>query len=154
MNRAVFLDRDGTLIEDKDYLHRPEDVVIFPGVGPALNRQDKLFAHLSIGYLNNMLIAGGRYACGNPNSAMPVWSNEGNPPGPFNYVQVEDIIEFIRAPNTETYTIRDPEQVSRSLRTHVFGTLPQVRAWRSAGASSRCPARQRRCSARNRRPRT
>ena len=38
MNRAVFLDRDGTLIEDKDYLHRPEEVVIFPGVGPALRR--------------------------------------------------------------------------------------------------------------------
>ena len=38
MNRAVFLDRDGTLIEDRDYLHRPEEVVIFPGVGPALKR--------------------------------------------------------------------------------------------------------------------
>ncbi len=38
MNRAVFLDRDGTLIEDKDYLHRPEEVVIYPGVGPALKR--------------------------------------------------------------------------------------------------------------------
>ncbi len=38
MNRAVFLDRDGTLIEDKDYLHRPEEVVIYPGVGPALRR--------------------------------------------------------------------------------------------------------------------
>ncbi len=38
MNRAVFLDRDGTLIEEKEYLHRPEDVVIFPGVGPALKR--------------------------------------------------------------------------------------------------------------------
>ena len=37
-NRAVFLDRDGTLIEDKDYLHRPEDVVIYPGVGVALRR--------------------------------------------------------------------------------------------------------------------
>ena len=37
-NRAVFLDRDGTLIEDKDYLHRPEDVVIYPGVGAALRR--------------------------------------------------------------------------------------------------------------------
>jgi D-glycero-D-manno-heptose 1,7-bisphosphate phosphatase len=36
MNTAVFLDRDGTLIEEKNYLHRPEDVVIFPGVGPAL----------------------------------------------------------------------------------------------------------------------
>lgn len=38
MNRAVFLDRDGTLIEEKDYLHRPEEVVIFPGVGAALKR--------------------------------------------------------------------------------------------------------------------
>jgi D-glycero-D-manno-heptose 1,7-bisphosphate phosphatase len=38
VNRAVFLDRDGTLIEDKDYLHLPEEVVIYPGVGPALKR--------------------------------------------------------------------------------------------------------------------
>ena len=38
MNRAVFLDRDGTLIEDKDYLHRPEDVVILPGVPQALRQ--------------------------------------------------------------------------------------------------------------------
>src|SRR5256885_3952866 len=35
---GVFLDRDGTLIEDKDYLHRPEDVVIFPGAVAALRR--------------------------------------------------------------------------------------------------------------------
>jgi D-glycero-D-manno-heptose 1,7-bisphosphate phosphatase len=38
MNRAVFLDRDGTLIVEKNYLHRPEDVVIFPGAGAALKR--------------------------------------------------------------------------------------------------------------------
>jgi D-glycero-D-manno-heptose 1,7-bisphosphate phosphatase len=38
MNRAVFLDRDGTLIVEKYYLHRPEDVEIFPGAGPALKR--------------------------------------------------------------------------------------------------------------------
>ena len=38
MKRAVFLDRDGTLIEDKDYLHRPEEVVIFPGAIEALKR--------------------------------------------------------------------------------------------------------------------
>ena len=38
MNRAVFLDRDGTLIEDKDYLHLPEEVVIYPGAGRALRR--------------------------------------------------------------------------------------------------------------------
>lgn len=38
MNRAVFLDRDGTLIVEKNYLHRPEDVEIFPGAGTALKR--------------------------------------------------------------------------------------------------------------------
>lgn len=36
MDRAVFLDRDGTLIEDRDYLSRMEDVVIFPAVPSAL----------------------------------------------------------------------------------------------------------------------
>ena len=39
--RAVFLDRDGTLIEDQDYLHRPEDVVIFPGAAAGLRRLQK-----------------------------------------------------------------------------------------------------------------
>jgi D-glycero-D-manno-heptose 1,7-bisphosphate phosphatase len=38
MKRAVFLDRDGTLIEERDYLSRPEDVVIFPGTAEALGR--------------------------------------------------------------------------------------------------------------------
>jgi D-glycero-D-manno-heptose 1,7-bisphosphate phosphatase len=38
MNRAVFLDRDGTLIVEKNYLHRPVDVEIFPGAGAALKR--------------------------------------------------------------------------------------------------------------------
>ncbi len=38
MKRAVFLDRDGTLIVEKNYLHRPEDVEIFPGAGAALKR--------------------------------------------------------------------------------------------------------------------
>ena len=79
------------------------------GIGPTLNRQDKLFAHLSVDYLNNVLVVGGRYVCGNPNSLMPVWSNEGHPPGPLNYIQIEDLIAFIRAPSTETYTKRDPE---------------------------------------------
>jgi D-glycero-D-manno-heptose 1,7-bisphosphate phosphatase len=38
VNRAVFLDRDGVLVEEKHYLHRPEDVVFFPDIGPALRR--------------------------------------------------------------------------------------------------------------------
>lgn len=38
MNRAIFLDRDGTIIEEKGYLCRAEDVVIFPGTAAALGR--------------------------------------------------------------------------------------------------------------------
>src|ERR1700744_999269 len=38
MQRAVFLDRDGTLIAEKNYLHRTEDVEIFPGAATALKR--------------------------------------------------------------------------------------------------------------------
>ena len=37
-NRAVFLDRDGTIIEEKNYLSRVEEVVIFPGAEAALGR--------------------------------------------------------------------------------------------------------------------
>jgi len=36
--RAIFLDRDGTLIEEKEYLHRPEQVVLLPGAAAALRR--------------------------------------------------------------------------------------------------------------------
>jgi D-glycero-D-manno-heptose 1,7-bisphosphate phosphatase len=38
MKRAVFLDRDGTLIVEKNYLHTPGEVEIFPGAGAALKR--------------------------------------------------------------------------------------------------------------------
>ena len=38
MSHAVFLDRDGTIIEETHYLHRPEQVVIFPGAAAALRR--------------------------------------------------------------------------------------------------------------------
>lgn len=35
--RAVFLDRDGTLIQDRDYLADPDGVVLLPGVVEALH---------------------------------------------------------------------------------------------------------------------
>jgi D-glycero-D-manno-heptose 1,7-bisphosphate phosphatase len=41
MNRAVFLDRDGTIIEDRNYLRSVEEVVILPGAGAALARLHK-----------------------------------------------------------------------------------------------------------------
>jgi mono/diheme cytochrome c family protein/plastocyanin len=100
-----------------------------PGIGPALNRQDKLFAHLSADYLHNMLVVGGRFACGNPNSIMPVWSNEGHPPGPLNYIQIEDLIAFIRAPSTETYVIRDPSLGEPKIDP-ITGDVKTFKGWR------------------------
>jgi D-glycero-D-manno-heptose 1,7-bisphosphate phosphatase len=38
MKPAVFLDRDGTLIAEKNYLRRPEDVIILPGAAAGLKR--------------------------------------------------------------------------------------------------------------------
>ena len=38
LSRAIFLDRDGTVIEEKEYLHRPEEVAILPGAAAALRR--------------------------------------------------------------------------------------------------------------------
>ena len=38
MNRAVFLDRDGTLIAEKNYLCRVEDVEIYPAAATGLRR--------------------------------------------------------------------------------------------------------------------
>lgn len=36
LNRAVFLDRDGTLIQEKEYLSRPEEVALFPRAAEGL----------------------------------------------------------------------------------------------------------------------
>ena len=78
-------------------------------IGPELNSQEKLFAHLSEAYLENVLLVGGRYVCGNPKSAMPVWSDQANPPGPLNYRQIEELIAFLRATSDQQYEVRDPE---------------------------------------------
>ena len=49
MSRAVFLDRDGTIIEEKEYLSDPDQVVIFPGAARALKRlQDAGFKLLIV----------------------------------------------------------------------------------------------------------
>jgi mono/diheme cytochrome c family protein/plastocyanin len=77
------------------------------GEGPTLNRQDKLFSHLSEAYIRNVLTVGGRYVCGDPKSKMPVWSNEGNPPGPLNYRQIEELVAFLLATNDREYIVRD-----------------------------------------------
>jgi D-glycero-D-manno-heptose 1,7-bisphosphate phosphatase len=37
MHPAIFLDRDGTIIEDRNYISRPEQVVVLPGAPAALH---------------------------------------------------------------------------------------------------------------------
>ena len=76
-------------------------------IGPQLNSQEKLFNHLNEAYLRNVLEVGGRYVCGNAKSAMPVWSDQGSPPGPLNYRQIDELIAFLRATNDKTYQVRD-----------------------------------------------
>jgi mono/diheme cytochrome c family protein/plastocyanin len=81
-----------------------------PGVtyiGPKLNDQMKLFAHLNADYLRNVLEVGGRYVCGTPNSAMPIWSDRNG--GPLNYRQIQELIAFIRSSADQEYEVRDPE---------------------------------------------
>jgi mono/diheme cytochrome c family protein/plastocyanin len=76
------------------------------GIGPKLNDQMKLATHLTPQYLANVLTVGGRYVCGNPLSLMPVWADTGG--GPLNYLQIKDLIAFLRATNDTTYEVRDP----------------------------------------------
>ena len=60
MQRAVFLDRDGTLIVEKNYLCKPENVELFPGAGVALKRlQDAGFKLIMV--TNQSGIARGMY---------------------------------------------------------------------------------------------
>jgi mono/diheme cytochrome c family protein/plastocyanin len=75
------------------------------GIGPVLNDQSKLFAHLSEVYIRSVLTVGGRYVCGNPKSVMPVWADTNG--GPLNYIQIGDLINFIRAPSNQEYVVKD-----------------------------------------------
>ena len=98
-------------------------------IGPTLNSQEKLFAHLNENYLNNVLLVGGRYVCGNANSQMPVWSNAGNPPGPLNYRQINELIAFLRATNDRTYEKRDPS-TNEPIIDPATGAVQTFTGWR------------------------
>jgi len=98
-------------------------------IGPQLNDQAKLFVHLSEAYLRNVLTVGGRYVCGNPNSAMPVWSDKGNPPGPLNYRQIDELIAFLRATNDKEYEVRDAS-TNEPIIDPATGKVKTFKGWR------------------------
>lgn len=60
-NKAIFLDRDGTLNVDKDYLHRIEDFEWLPGALQALRKLEKL-GFLLVVLTNQSGIARGYYS--------------------------------------------------------------------------------------------
>jgi mono/diheme cytochrome c family protein/plastocyanin len=98
-------------------------------IGPQLNSQEKLFAHLNEQYLRNVLTVGGRYVCGNANSAMPVWSDQGNPPGPLNYRQIDELIAFLRATNDKEFEVRDPS-TNEPVIDPATGKVKTFQGWR------------------------
>ena len=59
VNRAIFLDRDGTLNEDTGYLSDPNKVVLFPNVGEVLSLLKNDFNYLLIVISNQSGIARG-----------------------------------------------------------------------------------------------
>ena len=54
---------------------------------------------------------------------MPIWSDKNG--GPLNYIEIEDLIEFIRSDSTQEYVIRNPE-----LNEPVIGADGKVKTFR------------------------
>ena len=60
MNRAIFLDRDGTINVEKHYLYRQEDFEFLPGVVDALKQLQRM-GYLLIVITNQSGIGRGYY---------------------------------------------------------------------------------------------
>src|SRR5260370_16939506 len=60
MARAVFLDRDGTIVEDPGCLHEPGKVRLLPGAGEAIHQLNEA-GFLVVTVSNQSGIARGRY---------------------------------------------------------------------------------------------
>ncbi|MFM9166297.1 MAG: c-type cytochrome [Candidatus Limnocylindrus sp.] len=88
------------------------------GIGPVLNDQGKLLAHLTPQYLMNVLTVGGRYVCGDANSLMGVWADKNG--GPLNYREIEELIDWLRATTDDVVEVRDPKT----------GEMIEVTGWR------------------------
>jgi D-glycero-D-manno-heptose 1,7-bisphosphate phosphatase len=61
MDKIVFLDRDGTINEEVEYLHNPSDLLILPGVSAALKRLKEQGFHLVV-VTNQAGVARGYYS--------------------------------------------------------------------------------------------
>jgi D-glycero-D-manno-heptose 1,7-bisphosphate phosphatase len=61
MAKAVFLDRDGTIVADPGYLHKPEDVKLLPGAAEGIRRLNA-GGYLVVVVTNQSGIARGLYS--------------------------------------------------------------------------------------------
>jgi len=109
------------------------------GVGPPLNDQGKLYqtltqqglpgpGHLNPDYMQTVLEKGGRWVCGDPNSAMPRFLQ---PEGPLNYREIEEIIAYVLASNELTWTYApDHEEPG-----HTLPPPTEISGWRDPNYS-------------------
>jgi histidinol-phosphate phosphatase family protein len=80
LRRALFLDRDGTLIADRHYLHRPEEVEFLPGALAALRRlRDAGFALVVV--TNQSGVGRGYFTMGDVDRVHAHISRESEPVG-------------------------------------------------------------------------
>ena len=62
MDRVVFLDRDGTINQEVHYLHKPEDLVLLPGVPEAIRALREAGFRIVV-VTNQAGVARGYYTC-------------------------------------------------------------------------------------------
>ena len=100
------------------------------GIGPVLNRQDKLFDHLNENYLKNVLTVGGRYVCGDPKSLMPVWADtRATRRGRSTTARSRSSSRSCVATNDTTYTVRDEHLLDPKVDP-VTGEVLTFKGWR------------------------
>lgn len=62
MDKVIFLDRDGTINEEVNYLYKPEDLKIFPGVAKAIRALGDMGFKIVV-VTNQAGVARGYYTC-------------------------------------------------------------------------------------------
>jgi plastocyanin len=60
---------------------------------------------------------------------MPIWADTGNPPGPLNYRQIQELIAFLRATSDVTYIVRDEHLLDPKVDP-VTGEVLTFTGWR------------------------
>src|SRR5258708_19915225 len=79
--RAVFLDRDGTIVEDRGFLHQPGEVRLLPGAGEAIHQLNEA-GWLVITVSNQSGIARGLYDATDYHAVQPPLVQLPPPPAP------------------------------------------------------------------------